>query len=101
MSITETNKSFGEKDLNLENAKLAYTIINSLLAQNEAVTDLVALLAAALDEDTQRALTNTNQWQNYLDARRSLDTTRVQIEKFTSELEKLEQISANGGVANN
>jgi hypothetical protein len=78
------------QDLDLSNAKLAYTIIDSLLQHNETLGDLIAAMAQALDEDTQNALTATNQWQNYLESRRGLETTRVQIEKFVEELKKLD-----------
>ena len=78
-------------DLNLSNAKLAYTIINRLLEHNETLSDLLALMAQALDEDVQKALTNTPPWQNYLDSRRELETTRLQIEKLTEELKKIEE----------
>ncbi|MEP6925831.1 MAG: hypothetical protein ABI954_15295 [Pyrinomonadaceae bacterium] len=92
MNVTEINMA-GYKDIDLPNAKLAYTIINRLLEHNEAVTDLIALMAQVLDEDTQKALTDTPPWTKYLDSRRELDTTRQQIEKFTEELKKLEEIS--------
>ncbi len=78
------------RDLDLQNARLAYTIIQRLLEHNDAITDLVALMAQVLDEDTKHALTNTPQWTKYLEARRELDITRQQIEKFTEELQKLE-----------
>ena len=78
------------RDLDLQNAKLAFTIINALVSHNETLSDLIALMAQALDEDTQHALTNTAPWQNYLDSRRGLENTRRQIEKFTEELQKLE-----------
>jgi len=80
-------------DLDLANAKLAYTIIDSLLQHNETLSDLIAVMARALDEDTQGALTGTNEWQNYMESRRALETTRIQIEKFTGELKKLEDSS--------
>jgi hypothetical protein len=80
-------------DSELFNARLAYTIIDSLLQHNETLSDLIAVMARALDEDTQSALTGTNEWQNYLDSRRNLDTTKVQIEKFTEELKKIEDSS--------
>jgi predicted lipid carrier protein YhbT len=79
-----------QNDLELKNYKLAYTIIDSLLSHNTVLSDLIALMAQVLDEDTQRALTNTGQWEAYLDSRRALDITRLQIEKFTEELQKLE-----------
>lgn len=78
------------RDLDLQNAKLAYTIINRLLEHNETLSDLIALMARVIDEDTQRALTNTPPWNKYLESRRELETTQKQIEKFTEELQKLE-----------
>lgn len=77
-------------DIDLPNAKLAYTIIQSLLQGHEALSDLLVLMAHALDEDVTKALTATNEWQNYLESKRNLENTKVQIEKLTSELKKLE-----------
>ena len=82
-------------DIDLPNAKLAYTIIQSLLKNQEALSDLLALMAHALDEDVAKALTNTNEWEKYLEAKRELDTTHLQIEKFTDELRKLEGEHSN------
>lgn len=79
-----------ELDIDYPNAKLAYTIIQSLLKNQEALSDLLALMAHALDDDVAKALTNTNEWEKYLDAKRELDNTKLQIEKFTEELKKLE-----------
>ena len=78
------------KDIDLPNAKLAYTIIQTLLQNQEALSDLLALMAHALDEDVAKALTNTNEWNSYLEAKRELETTKIQIEKFTEEMVKLE-----------
>lgn len=77
-------------DIDYPNAKLAYTIIQSLLKNQEALSDLLALMAHALDDDVAKALTNTNEWEKYLDAKRELDNTKLQIEKFTEELKKME-----------
>jgi hypothetical protein len=88
-----THPEVSEPNDKLFNAKLAYTIIDSLLQHNETLSDLIAVMARALDEDTQSALTNTSEWQNYLDSRRNLDTTKVQIEKFTEEIKKIEDSS--------
>jgi len=88
MNAAQTNKN--ELDIDLPNAKLAYTIIQSLLKNQEALSDLLALMAHALDEDVTKALTNTNEWQNYLEAKRELDNTHLQIEKLTEELKNLE-----------
>lgn len=74
------------KDIDLPNAKLAYTIIQSLLHNQEALSDLLALMAHALDEDVAKALTNTNEWEKYLEAKRELENTKLQIEKFTEEM---------------
>jgi hypothetical protein len=79
-----------ELDIDLSNSKLAYTIIQSLLQANEAVSDLLVVMAHALDEDVTKALTATNEWQNYLESKRNLETTKLQIGKFTEELKRLE-----------
>jgi hypothetical protein len=79
-----------ESDIDLPNAKLAYTIINSLLQSNEALSDLLVLMAHVLDEDVVKALTNTNEWEKYLESKRELENTKLQIEKFTEELKRLE-----------
>ena len=77
-------------DIDLPNAKLAYTIIQSLLDGHESLSDLLVVMSHALDEDTLKALTATNEWQNYLESKRNLESTKVQIDKFTEELKKLE-----------
>lgn len=79
-------------DIDLPNAKLAYTIIQSLLGANEALSDLLVVMAHALDEDVTKALTMTGEWQKYLESKRNLETTKLQIEKFTQELKRLEDI---------
>lgn len=77
-------------DIDLPNAKLAYTIIQSLLDGHEALSDLLVVMSHALDEDTLKALTATNEWQSYLESKRNLESTHAQIEKFTAELRRLE-----------
>ena len=79
-----------ELDIDLPNAKLAYTIIQALLDGHESLSDLLVVMSHALDEDTLRALTATNEWQNYLESKRNLENTKVQMEKFTEELKRLE-----------
>jgi len=79
-------------DNDLENARLAYTIIQSLLDSHEALSDLLVVMSHALDEDVLKALTGTNEWENYLESKRNLETTRAQIEMFTDELRKLENV---------
>jgi hypothetical protein len=77
-------------DIDLPNAKLAYTIIQSLLQSNEALSDLLVVMAHALDEDVTKAMTATNEWEKYMESRRNMENTKVQIEKFTEELKKIE-----------
>jgi hypothetical protein len=70
------------RDLSREQARLAYSIIESLLEHTRVVSDLIALMAQVLDEETTRALTNTPHWKAYLDSRRSMERTRSDIERF-------------------
>ena len=77
-------------DIDLPNAKLAYTIIQSLLDGHEALSDLLVVMSHALDEDTLKALTNTGEWEKYLESKRGLESTHAQIEKFTEELKKMD-----------
>lgn len=88
--MNDSNIQGGELDIDLPNARLAYTIIQSLLDNHEAISDLLAVMAHALDEDVAKALTNTAEWEKYLEAKRGLENTKIQIEKFTVELKKLE-----------
>lgn len=78
-------------DIDLPNAKLAYTIIQSLLQANEALSDLLVVMSHALDQEVIKALTATNEWQNYLESKRNLENTKAQIEKFTEVLKALEE----------
>ncbi len=79
-------------DIDLPNAKLAYTIIQSLLDGHEALSDLLVVMSHALDEDVLKALTNTNEWEKYLESKRNMQNTNEQIEKFTEALKKLENV---------
>lgn len=63
-------------------SELAHSIIESLLEHTRVVSDLIAVMAQALDEDTQKALTLTLQWQAYLESRRQLEHTRKDVERF-------------------
>lgn len=88
MNVAQVNNQ--ELDIDLPNAKLAYTIIQSLLQANESLSDLLVVMAHALDEDVTKALTLTGEWQNYLESKRHLEVTKEQIEKFTEVLKKIE-----------
>ena len=87
MNIAQINMD--ELDIDLPNAKLAYTIIQSLLAANEALSDLLVVMAHALDEDVTKALTMTGEWQKYLESKRELEVTKGQIERFVETLREL------------
>jgi hypothetical protein len=77
------------KDLDFEQAQLAYSIIDNLVAHTRIVSDLIALMAQVLDEDTTKALTQTPTWTAYLDSRRSMEKTKGDIEKFAEILNQL------------
>ena len=76
-------------DLDPQQARLAYSIIQSLVEHTRVVSDLIALMAQTLDEDTTKALTQTPVWTAYLDSRRSLERTNTDIEKFAEILKGL------------
>jgi len=76
-------------DLDAAQARLAYSIIESLLEHTRVVSDLVALMAQVIDEDTTKALTQTPTWTAYLDSRRSLERTKADVEKFAEVLKHL------------
>ena len=68
----------------LSPTELAHSIIESLVDHTRVVSDLIAVMAQALDEDSQRALTQTAQWQAYLESRRRMETTREEVAKFAA-----------------
>ena len=79
------------RDLNQEQARLACTIIESLLDHTRVVSDLIALMAQTLDQDTTKALTQTPVWTAYLDSRRALERTRGDVEKFAEIMKNLSE----------
>ena len=70
-----------------EQSELAHSIIEALLDHTRVVSDLIALMAQALDDDVQKALTQTPQWQAYLESRRQMETTRADVEKFVETIQ--------------
>src|ERR687889_597270 len=78
----EGKPSSGGGGLAYEQARLAYTIIQSLLEHTRVTQDLVALMAQVLGEETQEALVNTPHWAAYMDSRRALEQPRAAVEKF-------------------
>jgi hypothetical protein len=77
------------RDLNFEQARLAYSIIQNLLAHTHVISDLIALMAQVLDEETTKALTKTPHWNAYLESRRSMERTRDDIEKFAEIMKRM------------
>lgn len=78
------------KDLDRPQAQLAYTIIQSLLKGHEALSDLLVVMSHSLDEDVVKALTNTGEWESYLESKRELENTKKQIDAFTEMLKEME-----------
>ncbi|MCA1632522.1 MAG: hypothetical protein LC802_02105 [Acidobacteria bacterium] len=104
MSDSEATPAAGEvsaagspgQNLAYEQARLAYSIIESLLEHTRVTQDLIALMAQVIDEETQKALTNTPYWAAYLDSRRALERTREEVEKFAEVWTRLAEESAQG-----
>ena len=87
-------------DLDYEQARLAYSIIETLLDHTKVISDLIALMAQTLDEDTTKALTQTPVWTAYLDSRRRMEDTRKDVEKFADVMKVLsgdEQLAGDDG----
>ena len=76
-------------DLDFAQARLAYSIIENLIEHTRVVSDLIALMAQVLDEDTTKALTQTPTWTAYLDSRRALEKTKTDVEKFAEVLKEM------------
>jgi hypothetical protein len=76
-------------DLDLQQARLAYSIIERLIEHNRVVSDLIAMMAQVLDEDTTKALTQTPTWTAYLDSRRALEKTKADVQRFAEVLNEL------------
>jgi hypothetical protein len=76
----DQNKATNADDL--DQAELAQSIIESLLDHTRVVSDLIAVMAQALDQDTTKALTLTTQWQSYLESRRKMERTREDVERL-------------------
>lgn len=84
-----TEETEQPRDLDFEQAQLAYSIIENLVEHTRIVSDLIALMAQVLDEDTTKALTQTPTWTAYLDSRRAMERTKEEIQKFAEMLNRL------------
>ncbi len=82
MSDENEQQPTASGNLAYEQARLAYNIIQALLEHTRVTQDLVALMAAALGDETQEALVNTPHWAAYMDSRRVLEHTRKDVETF-------------------
>jgi hypothetical protein len=91
MSDQSTLDNHKPRDLDQQQARLAYTIIKSLLEHTRVVSDLIALMAQTLDHETTKALTQTPVWTAYLDSRRALERTRAEVEKFAEIMKGLSE----------
>lgn len=91
MADNPTSDTEKATDLDALKADLAHSIIESLLGHTRVVSDLIALMAQAIDQDTAKALTQTPQWQAYLESRRQMERTREDIAKFVEEMKKLDR----------
>ena len=56
---------------------------------SQIVSDMIAVMAQVLDEDTTKALTQTPTWTAYLDSRRTLEKTKADAEKFAEILKSM------------
>lgn len=86
---TPSTQAPAPRDLDFAQARLAYSIIESLLDHTRVISDLIALMAQVLDEDTTKALTMTPNWAAYLESRRTLEKTRADIERFAEVMKEL------------
>ena len=84
------------EDIDFQQAQLAYSIIERLIEHTRVVSDLVAMMAQVLDEDTTKALTQTPTWTAYLDSRRALEKTRADVETFAEVLQNLTADDTDG-----
>ena len=76
-------------NLDYDQAQLAFSIIESLLEHTRVISDLIAMMAQVLDEDTTKALTQTPNWAAYLESRRRLERTRADVDRFAEFMKTL------------
>ena len=82
MSHDDSAGASHERRLEMDQAALAYRIIEALLEHTRVTQDLVALMASVIGDETQEALVNTPHWAAYMDSRRVLEQTRKDVETF-------------------
>ena len=89
MNNETTDPTNPPRDLDFAQAELAYSIIENLIEHTRIVSDLIALMAQVLDEDTTNALPQTPTWTADLDSRRAREKTKAAVEKFAEILKDL------------
>ena len=92
MPDKQTDRSDVAPDPELDQAELAHSIIEALLDHTRVISDLIAVMAQALDQDTTKALTLTAQWQSYLESRRQMERTRKDVEKFVEMIKNSDEV---------
>jgi hypothetical protein len=88
-TVSPIDTDSSNRDLDFQQARLAFSIIQSLLTHTQVVSDLVALMAQVLDEDTTKAVTKTPHWGAYLESRRAMERTREDVENFVQMMNAL------------
>ena len=88
MADKNVNSETDSVESEFTQAEVAHSIIESLLDHTRVVSDLIALMAQALDQETTKALTLTPQWNAYLESRRQLESTRSDVKRFVAELKE-------------
>ena len=89
--IVDAMTEHQSSDLDYAQAQLAFSIIESLLKHNQVVSDLIAMMAQVLDQDTTKALTQTPVWAAYLESRRRLQRTRADVDRFAEFMKTLSE----------
>ena len=89
--MTEEQTRTTEAGAELNQSELAHSIIESLLDHTRVVSDLIAVMAQALDQDTTKALTQTAQWQAYMESRRKMERARADVEKFVATMKQADK----------
>lgn len=91
MTDNQDSTTLPPRDLDENQAQLAFSIIESLLEHTRVISDLIAMMAQVLDEDTTKALTRTPNWTAYLESRRKMERTRQDVEKFAEILKHMSE----------
>ncbi|MEW6730181.1 MAG: hypothetical protein AB1489_02470 [Acidobacteriota bacterium] len=91
MSEEENRKvqTAADQQLDFATAQSTYKIITALVEHIDAASSLIAVMASALGEEPTRRLTQTVAWAEYLQARRTLEALRPELERFAVTVTKI------------